>query len=61
MSLLRTKSRDNEDAANTAGRPPDRSGGADPFRGLVASFYSLKTKRIPAGSVPLGDWSGYFT
>ena len=33
------------------------AGGADPFCVLVVSFYSLKTKKIPAGRVALGDWS----
>jgi len=59
VSLLRTKSRDNEEAANTAGRPPERSGGADPFCGLVVNFYSLKTKKIPAGRVIGQDTIGW--
>ena len=32
--------------------------GGDSFLGLVANFYSLKTKKIPAGRVLLGDWLG---
>ena len=55
VSLLRAKSRDNEGAANTAGRPPARSDRANPFCGLIANFYSLKTKKIPARRVALGD------
>ena len=47
-------------AANTAGRLPDRPGRADPLCGLVANFYSLKTKKIPAGRMALGDWSGCY-
>ena len=49
------------DALRTAGLPPDRAGRADcwnsrpaqgrtnPFLGLVADFYGLKTEEIPAG------------
>ena len=33
-------------------------GGSGTFLGLVANFYSLKTKEIPAGRVALGDWLG---
>ena len=33
---------------------------AEPSCGLIANFYSLKTKKIPAGSVALGDWSGCY-
>ena len=58
VSLLRTKSRDNVGAASTAGQPPERPRGADSFRGLEANFYSLKTKKLPAGRVVLGDWLG---
>ena len=31
-----------------------------PFHGLVANFYSLKTKKIPAGWVALGDGLGCY-
>ena len=47
-------------AENTAGRLPDRRRRADPFRGLAANFYSLKKKKIPAGRMELGDWSGCY-
>ena len=43
-----------------SGRLPDRPGRADPPCGLVANFYSLKTKKIPAGRMALGDWSGCY-
>ena len=43
VSLLRAKSRDNEGAASTPGRPPARSGRANPFRGLAANFYWGRT------------------
>ena len=33
---------------------------AEPSCGLIANFYSLKTKKIPTGSVALGDWSGCY-
>ena len=33
-------------------------GTADPFRRLVANFYSLKTEKIPAGRGALGDCLG---
>ena len=33
---------------------------ADAFHGLVVNFYSLKTQKIPAGRVALGDWLGYY-
>ena len=50
--------------------PPDRPGRVDQilleqwvgskesqcFHGLIASFYSLKVNKIPAGMVALGDW-----
>ena len=38
--------------------PPDRPGRADAFCGLEANFYSLKTKKTPAGGLELGDWLG---
>ena len=34
-------------------------GRADAFSRLVANFYSLKTKKIPAGRVVSSDWLGY--
>ena len=34
----------------------DRPGRADSFCGLVANFYNLKMKKIPAGRLVLGDW-----
>lgn len=55
VSSLTTKSRDNVDAESTAGQPPDRSGRADAFCGLVANFYSLKAKKIAAGN---SFWKG---
>ena len=51
VSLLRKKSRDNEGTPSAAGRPPDRPGRVDSFRGLVANFYSLKTKFLLEGWV----------
>ena len=30
------------------------------FHGLEANFYILKTKKIPAGSMTLGDWLGCY-
>ena len=47
-------------AANTVGWLSDRPGRADPLCGLVVNFYSLKTKKIPAGRMALGDWSGCY-
>ena len=29
------------------------------FCGLVANFYSIKAKKIPASRLALGDWLGY--
>ena len=52
---LRTKRRDNEGTANEASRPPDKPGRVDSFHGLRVHFYSLKTKKIPAGRLALGD------
>ena len=34
----------------------DRPGRVNSFRGLVANFYSLMTKKIPAGRLALGGW-----
>ena len=28
------------------------------FCGLITNFYNLKTKKIPAGRLALGDWLG---
>ena len=33
-------------------------GRAGPFHRLAASFYSLKTEKIPTGMVALGGWLG---
>lgn len=33
---------------------------AEPSCGLVANFYNFETKKIPARSVVLGDWSGCY-
>ena len=30
------------------------------FHGLVASFCSLKTKKISVGRLALGDWLGHY-
>ena len=53
--LLRAGSRDNEGANKC--RWLER---ACAFRGLVADFYSLKTKKIPAGRLALGYWIGHY-
>ena len=45
--------------ANLSGQPPERQGRGDTFHGLGANFDSLKTKKIPAGGVALGDWLGW--
>ena len=42
--------------AGAVDQPPDRPGRADSFRDLVVTFFSLKTKKIPAGRLALGDW-----
>ena len=59
-SLIRTKSRDKVGAENVLGQPPDRPGRVDSFCGLIANFYSLKPKKIPAGRLVLGDWWGCY-
>ena len=46
--------------ASAAGWPPYRPGRADAFCGLAATFYRLKTKKILAGRVALGDWLGCY-
>ena len=57
----RKRSRENEGTASAAGRPPDRPGRASSFHGLVSmNFYSLKTKKIPAGRLGLGDRLGCY-
>ena len=48
VGLLRIKGRENVVAASTEGWSPDRLARADSFSGLVANFYSLKIKKIPA-------------
>ena len=45
-------------AVRTVGLLPDRSGGADPFCGLAASFYSLGTKKTPMGRRGVKSWLG---
>ena len=60
VKLLRTKSKDKVGTVSTVGRPPDRLGKADSFHGLIANFYSFKTKKIPAGRLVLGDWLGHY-
>ena len=42
-------------AVCTVGQP-DISGKTKNFCGLIAIFYSLKTKKIPAWRLVLGDW-----
>ena len=39
----------------------DRPGGVNHFCELIANFYSLKTKEIPAGWFALGDWLGCYS
>ena len=60
VNLLRAKSRDKMGPENTVGQPPDRPGEADHFHGLIANFYSVKTKKIQAGSLVLSDWLGHY-
>ena len=60
VSLLRTKSRDKMGPANAVGQSPDRPGKADRFCGLIANFYSFRTKQISARSLVLSDWSGCY-
>ena len=61
VRLLTTKSRQKVGIASLVGPPPDISGKANSFRELIADFYSLKTKKIPVGRFPLGDWLGCYT
>ena len=66
MSLLRTKSKDNEGTVSTeANLPTDQGETSSQFLWLlnwlfrlVANFCSLKTKEIPTGRVALGEWLG---
>ena len=60
MSLLRTKIREKVSPVSTVGQPPDRLGKIDCFCVFIANFYSLKTKKIPAGRLVLGDWLGHY-
>ena len=55
-SSLRTTSKDNVGTASIGGQLLHRPGRVDSFRGLVANFYNLKMKTIPAGRLVLGDW-----
>ena len=43
---------ENVGTASIVGQP-------DRFNGLIADCYSLKTKKIPAGRLELGDWLGH--
>ena len=38
----------------------DRPWRVDTFCELIANFYSLKTKKLPAGRLVLGDWLGHY-
>ena len=59
VSLLRTKSRDKVGTASAADRQIlTDQGKPTVFTELIAKFYSLKTKKIPAGRLALGDWLG---
>ena len=60
VSLLRTKRRDKVGTVSTVGLPPYRPGTVDSFHGFIANFYSLKTKKIPARRLMLGDWLGLY-
>ena len=59
-SLLRTKSRDKVGTESAVGQPPDRPGRVDSLYGLIANFYSLKPKKMPAGRMVLDDWLGCY-
>ena len=52
-SLLRTNSRDKMGPPRAVGQQFLR---VERFRDLIANFYSLKTKKIPAGRLALSDW-----
>ena len=56
MSLLRAKSRDNEDTANPAGQHLADQG-EPPLSGVSSQFLSSEDK-VPAGRAALGDWLG---
>ena len=59
VSLLRTKSGDKVGTASAADRQIlTDQGKSTVFTELIAKFYSLKTKKIPAGRLALGDWLG---
>ena len=60
VSLLRTKSRDEVGTESAVGQPPDRPGRVDSLYGLIANFYSLKPKKMPAGRLVLGDRLGRY-
>ena len=60
IEFVRTKSKDNVGTVSTAGWHPDRPERVDAFCGLVATLYSLKTKKIPAERVALDDWLGCY-
>ena len=57
--LLRTKSRYNVGTVSPVGWPPDRPE-SQQFLWVIANFCSLKTKKIPAGRLALGDWLGVY-
>ena len=54
------KSRDKVGTESAVGQPPKRPGRVDGFCGLIANFYSLKPKKMPAGRLVLGDWLGCY-
>ena len=54
-SSLRTTSKDDVGTASTGGQLLHRPGRVDSFRGLVANFYNLEMKTIPAERLVLGD------
>ena len=59
-SLLRTKSRYKVGTVSVAGWQLLTDQGESTVFVLVANFYSLTTKNISAGSLPLGDWLGHY-
>ena len=59
MSLLRTKSRDKAGTASAADRQLlTDQGESTVVIELIAKFYRLETKKIPAGRLARGDWLG---
>ena len=59
VSLLRTKSRDKAGTASAADRQLlTDQGESTVVTELIAKFYSLETKKIPAGRLARGDWLG---